>query len=56
MTNKTNDTTIRKPVVRIQANHLSISSTNLYVLEYLARGLNGGKVGITYRNFWRRYD
>jgi len=57
MTNKTNDTTIGKPVVRIiriQINRLFISNTNLWVLKYLATGPNANRLAITYTDFWRK--
>jgi len=59
MTNKTNDTTVRKPaimIVRIQTNHLFISNTNLWALKYLATGLNDHRLAITYTNFWENHD
>ena len=56
MTNKTNSIEIGKPVLMIQANHLSISSTNLYVLQYLEARLNDSSVGITYKDFWEYHD
>jgi len=57
MTNKTNDTTIGKPVimiVRIQTNHLFIGNTNLWVLKYLSTGLNDNRLAVTYIGFWRK--
>ena len=59
MTNKTNATTIGKPVgrvVKIQTNHLFISNTNLWALKYLATGLNDHRLDITYTNFWENHD